>query len=325
MLLNEIYDLVVERISTSAVGDEAFKELAVNLPKLMNSWYKHNAQQLPFYAYKKDPEARIDSTKGIALVTNKIGRWVDEILTVVANRHVGGKDLGTELGKRDAYVTFDKLDQGTNGAYYPSWHAIKIDTQFIKPFAEKAYNVMYSSFADNNYEVYPPFDESDYEFTDYYRNICKVFVHELIHAQQNERTPGAKWNYSSYVIKNAKKFHQSISKELGNWDDQAYLGSPQEIEAHAQDFVYDQLKWNIGEEPENQLIYVQDIMKGLNDDFKFSRYRNMNGDRPGVQKAKQRYLKKVYQELDARKEAIEKQISQRKNRQEVPDDADYVQ
>lgn len=322
-----LHEILNERLSTSAIGDEAFKEMSVQLPKLLNSWYKYNVQELPFYAYKDNPDARVENIKGVALLTNRLGRWVDEILTIVAKRHVGKKDLGPDLGKRDAYVAFDKLDDTTNGAYYPNWHGIKIDTKFIKPFAEKAYQRMYDSFADNNYEVYPPFEEryAEYDFAEYMRALCRVFVHELTHAQQNERTPGTKHDYHSYVVKNNQEFYKAIKKELGNWDDEAYLGSPQEVDAFAQDFVYHHLRYNIGEEPENQVLYIDDIMKGLDFEIPFSRYGKMTSDRPGVQKAKRRFIKKVYQELDARKAKVQEQIDQRKNRPTIPQDAEYIE
>lgn len=308
MLLNEIYNLVVERISTTAIGDQAYDALIKELPEQLNGYLRGFGEELPFTQIHPDKTERIDSVPGIARVTNYLAQEAAKILTRIAQSSNPGK-LNNYGSRNRIFVKFEAITDSHDGEYSSENHLIKIHGNFIKQLGKIVYQYMEQSFIDNDFQIVRNvFDGYEDFWERLLHKICDIFVHELTHGEQFGRAAeklryDANYTYSSYKV-DKKKFWELMSQELRTVERQeAYYSSPQEIDAFAQQFVYQQLQILKGETDENKVLYIDDMLKYFDDYIKSSRYAQFkdSGD-PAVQKARRRFIKKAYQEFDHRRD-----------------------
>ena len=299
----KVSELLTEKISVSSIGTEMLRKLRTEFPKKLGDWYVQHAKSLPFYIYADDQDAHVSQEARLAAI--------DTIKPVVS--YLVRTPLIAETRKLTHILTsqveFQKLADSTAGHYDYSKHLIVINSKQLDALAKTAYDEMEQSFFDNNFEVYGRFDDS--RMYGHLEEIVEIWVHELVHALQFSRSK-IDMPYRSYLEKSRQKFHDLISDGI---HDAAYLGSPEEIEAFAQEEAFNALLMVQGEDLENQLIFISDILTYLGDP-QTNRYQSKFGDSkdPKEIKVKQRFLKKVYQELDARKDEVLAKLKAEKNK-----------
>lgn len=308
MILNEIFDLVVERISTTAVGDQAYDALIQELPEQLNGYLRGFGDELPFTEISPDNNERINHIPGIARVTNYLAQEASKILTRIAQAFNPGK-VNNYNSRTQMFVKFEAITDHHDGEYYSHHHVIKIHGNIIKQLGKSVYEHMQQSFMDNDFQIVRNvFDGYEDFWEKPLHRISDIFVHELTHGEQFTRASeklksDSNDTYRSYKVDKAK-FWELMAQELRTVERQeAYYSSPQEIDAFAQQFVYQQLQVLKGEDNENKALYIDDMLRYFDDYIKSSRYAQFkdSGD-PAVQKARRRFIKKVYQELDHRRD-----------------------
>lgn len=294
-----IRELLAEQISTSALGSELRSTILKELPKYVGMQYRGHYKEMPFYAYVKDSDIPTpDDTKGKELVKEWITGWLETKMVEICRRNLKRADREVSEYK----VKFAKFaSKTTNGSCDSTNRLIKINEKYLTQMIDGVYSELHDSFVDTGYEVIQPtLERCDHII----QKIASIFVHEIAHAFQDIRNNhvGLSDSYRSYIEKNKKKFHEIVSKdEKTVGEDKAYLGSPEEIDAFAQQAAYDMIKDFDFEDDYDQAALIADAMKWL--DARYTRYASIHGTKDRTeQKILKRYYKKLYKELDKRKD-----------------------
>lgn len=301
---------LLEKISLGTVGRKLRQQILALLPDHIHRYYKQAYKQMPFYhTYTTQADTREDPAPGIELVKKWIGTFLKDQMSRVMNQQTAGR-----AGYGSAF--FDELPSNTAGRW--SVPNIKISQSYLDELATVIYHQLSDSFGDTGGEIIK-LDMSNYGISGKINTIVSIFVHELTHALQTS-SAGRDDTYRSYMVKSKKQFWEIMRRSTGDlFKNKVYLSSPEEIGAFAQNTAYDMIKEVLDDEPEWQVIYITDLIKNLS--LSITPYRTFIGEvGPIAKKVVQRFLKRVYQELDDSRDTILRdhlaEIKQKKAKEE---------
>lgn len=278
---------LLEKISLGSVGRQLRNNIISQLPDEIFKQYKNEYDEIPFYQLKSNPSARstIDHKEGRMIVRMWIGMYIRRTLTQVAQQQTPSTMLT---------VKFEQIV--ALGDYNHPKQCINLNSKFLDSIVNAVYNKLYNSFVDSNFKIIK-LSSSELGVDFYVTDMIETFVHELTHAQQFTRAGKLKNIYRSYLIKSKQQFEKVMAEvENSVHKNNAYLSSPEEIGAFAQDTAYRLCTPMLHTDANFQKEYVTHLMKQLSTSGTpyFSLAQSNN---PILQKSARRFLKKVYQEL----------------------------
>lgn len=184
----------------------------------------------------------------LSLLKPELTSWLILQLNIIISESL------TEISSKEAGLRSEVDFRDTGGA---GGHAAGVDIRISKKLTEKMASALIDAVFDATYIEVP--DESQLiqtmmdqllraDYNLFYESVNKivseitsVFIHELTHVIQYKKENSAKMQaqgYRSYIEPDKKKFYKSVGRiNAGTADDadfNAYLGSPQEIAAFAQ-------------------------------------------------------------------------------------------
>lgn len=292
-----IIELIYEAISVTQVGFDVQEEIKNKLPLALSNWVERNIQRLSMAALAQDYNASINNEADTELIEEFLRFFLSNILT---------RKCQAVTNSSRSTVSFDELPNNINGQEYNG--SIVINEKYLMKLSVAVQNVVYEYYVNNGYTVVPiewhNLADAVYPFT---APIARIFVHELTHVEQHARSyTKTATGYRSYLERDKRKFYDMIKKgEHGA----AYLTSPQEIAAFAQDHAYSMLEIISDERTplRDKIDILISVMKELSS--RSSRY-----DDPALNKSDKihaysinRFLKRVYQELSKHLDQLKNQ------------------
>lgn len=283
--------MLLEKISVTSKATQLRQRIKKEFAEDVMKWYKQNLKKFPFYVYKDDPDATgVYPDDGIQMCFKFCHDWFTKFFK---------QETCVEMDNWNFHFVFRDLGAKVEGSYNNDKGLISIHEKYMNDFCKSLYNSFSNFWFDTGFEEQRKIDMNDYDLSQIINRICEIWAHEVVHAHQGYRSK-IHDAYRSYVQKDKKKFWELIRNGVHEVE---YLASPEEIGAFAQEFVYDLLKDIEDEDTDYQMIIVSDTIKYIS--ARGTRYDSLVDNKdPVVQKVVKRFLKKVYEELDARRDEI---------------------
>lgn len=277
----KINELLNESVSISVLSRRLHREILDTLPKMIASRYNKFGSGLALKQYLIDPdyeETPADRNSDISTIKN----W---IVT----------DLKSVIGKflKEYYPQYSKLTitfaAGHGGSYNHTTKTIYINSSYINSIAKEFYNAL-TSIVDANKKV----STLDVDIVANVVSIIKFFAHELVHHIQWSSS-AIEDPYRSYTLTDKAKFQEKMNQDVLDLD---YYSSPEEIAAYAHGNATQMLS-DMDYYPDgDQIEMVTDMMQYIT--TRGSDYSQFDNQSPRIKKLViNRYLKKLYQELDS--------------------------
>lgn len=302
-----------EKISLGATGRRMRASIIKNLTQILNDRYQKHLTSMPFHVLATDPNAQVKPANQSMALT-RTAAWIREYLEQTLGDQMRGI-LQNKHGYSD--VRFGNIAPALGQWSKPN---ILIDSRLISKMTQQVYDRFYMSFEDAGYKLVPMSAEQ-LRIVPMINEIVSVYLHELTHAEQWGRA-GRDDIYRSYMTRTKQEFYDIMRSSLDElWKEKVYLASPEEIGAFAQNTAYELYQSILSDHPEYQIEFITGLMQNLT--ATVGQYHRMRKDTdPKAKKIVNRFLKKVYQELDdARDEILRKHLSEIKDAKE---EAEYM-
>lgn len=197
------------------------------------------------------------------------------------------------------------------GTFDAENNAININDKLSDSLAKETYEMISEFIIDNNFEISAIDIAQAYQYPKSTRleqllyRLHEILLHELVHYEQYSRSRVSNF-YTSYVVRNTGKFYDLIKKSIL---EKAYYGSPQEIAAFASGESLKIVKevMNSNYSLADKISILKDYLQTFN--ISHPEYRKfLNSVRNIDKKIVNRYIKKVYLEIDHYIDELESQL-----------------
>jgi hypothetical protein len=304
----KLREMLIERISLASHTPTISSGVFDHVRGVITNVYKLNKQLM------KTTESRrqIHQLFQDALVSS-----IPELLTGYAKTYAGSSPL----------IVIDAFEAvGVNGAYIHDTNTLQISKKFIIDLANFYVARINRELNGEDFRTYTPLIRSKTN------GIAVVFVHELTHyiqfSKSGKERPRSyiydKGQVNDFLAKN-KLVSKKDRDNNPNWDEDTslqkinvyiakdaldikknvaiYLGQPEEIAAHAQEFVAGILNQISKLPKDNQLTQIDKVLRSVHEISNYSMMKDQ--DNPSYKKVLNRYLKSVYQEFDSYRDSLE--------------------
>jgi hypothetical protein len=284
--------MLLEKISVTSLGTQVRQTILKDVGGKIMTFYKKNLKDFPFYVYKKDPDAvGVSNEEGYKLCNAFIETYLVNYLTIETR-----KAMDTHRAK----CIFAEM-KSADGEYDHDVTTIRINQNYIPVLGKAIYNSFSNHWFDTGFEEQSSFEVGDYDFSGPITRVVEIWTHEITHGLQFIRSRMGILTYRSYFEKDKNKFYNILR---GASNTKEYLGSPEEIGAFASETVYGIMKDIDDEDLDYQIIAISDLIK-YSSGAAGTRYRRfMDSKDPKEQKVLRRFIKKVYMELDDRRDEL---------------------
>lgn len=304
----KLRELLTERISLSSYAPAISNGIFNHTRDVVSSLYNSNKTLM------NTVESRRQLTR---MIIDELNLSIPDLLIDYAMTYTGSSPI----------IKIEEFEiKGVNGAYIHEINTLKISKKFLFDISNLYVARLFKELNKQDFKIVTPLIRSKIN------EIASVFVHEMTHylqfvkagkerprsyiydkdqvtqylTKQNlktkkERTNNPEWEEGTtlqqinvYLAKSALDIKKNIA---------IYLGQPEEITAHAQEFVAGILN-KISKLPiDRQLIQIELALRTVH---KTSNYAIMKSeDDASYKKVLKKYLKSVYQALDSYRDSLE--------------------